>query len=161
MHPEPEAGYPELTPHFDYKSKGLEAKKTSILKFMRDTTGVCAFMHWGIAGTNAVTREAIEASTGWEITEDELLEVGERVMNLERVYNIRNGLTPANDYEISPRLLETPDGGRAKGHPVKPYLNHMMDDFYRLMGWDIQTGKPWRKTLKRLGLNQEADDIWG
>ena len=159
--PEPDAGYPEFTPHFDYQSKGLEARKTGILKFMRDTLGVCGFMTWNIGGANAITREALEAVTGWDITEEELLDVGERVMNLERVYNIRNGLTPADDYEISPRLLEAPDGGRAKDHSVKPYLIRMIDDYYRLMGWDIKTGKPWRKTLNRLGLNQEAKDIWG
>jgi aldehyde:ferredoxin oxidoreductase len=159
--PEPDAGYPEFTPHFDYKSKGLEARKTGVLKFMRDTLGVCGFMTWNVGGANAMTLEALEAVTVWKITEEKLLDVGERVMNLERVYNIRNGLTPADDYEISPRLLEAPDGGRAMDHPVKPYLTRMIDDYYRLMGWDLKTGKPWRKTLKRLGLNKEAKDIWG
>jgi aldehyde:ferredoxin oxidoreductase len=159
--PEPDAGYPDITPPFDYKSKGLEAMKTGVLKFMRDTLGVCGFMTWNIGGANAITREGLEAITGWDFTEDELLEVGKRVMNLERVYNIRNGLTPADDYGISPRLLEAPDGGRAKDNPVKPYLTRMIDDYYRLMGWDIQTGKPWKKTLETLGLKQEAEDIWG
>jgi len=37
----------------------------------------------------------------------------------------------------------------------------MIDDYYRLMGWDIQTGKHWKKTLETLGLKQEAEDIWG
>jgi aldehyde:ferredoxin oxidoreductase len=148
-------------PHFDRKAKGIEAKITGQYKFYKDTLGVCGFMTWQMAGATPRTRETLEAVTGWDITVDELLELGERIMNLERVYNIRNGFTIADDYDVCERLLEAPDSGRAAGHPVKPWLTGMIDDYYRLMGWDLKTGKPWRKTLERLGLNKEADDIWG
>ena len=82
-------------------------------------------------------------------------------MNLERAFNIRHGLTPEDDYNVSPRLLEAPKDGRAAGKPVEPYMRGMIDEYYRLMGWDIKTGKPLQETLERLGLNDVARDMWG
>jgi aldehyde:ferredoxin oxidoreductase len=158
--PEPDAGYPEFTQRFDYRAKPLEARKTGILKFMRDTIGVCGFMTWNVGGSTEIVREAINAATGWDFTVEELLEVGERVMNLERAFNIRQGLKPSDDYEISPRLLEAPQGGNIDTKSIKPYLAGMIDEYYRLMGWDLKTGKPWRATLKRLGLGDVAEDLW-
>jgi aldehyde:ferredoxin oxidoreductase len=157
---EPDAGYPEFTDPFDHKAKPLEARKTGILKFMRDTIGACGFMTWNIGGANEITREAINAVTGWDFTIEELVDVGERVMNLERAFNCRHGLTPEDDYNVSPRLLEAPRDGKAAGKSIKPYLNGMIDEYYALMGWDPKTGKPWQTTLKRLGLDDVARDIW-
>jgi aldehyde:ferredoxin oxidoreductase len=37
----------------------------------------------------------------------------------------------------------------------------MVNEYYRLMGWDEKTGKPWRNTLKRLGLEEIIKDMWG
>jgi len=158
---EPDAGYPELTNPFDHKSKPFEVKITSIFKAMRDTIGACGFMTWNIGGANEITREAINAVTGWDFSIDELLDVGERVMNLERAFNVRHGLTPDDDYNVSPRLLEAPTGGKAAGKSIKPYLPGMIDQYYSLMGWDKKTGKPWRATLERLGLSEVAKDLWG
>lgn len=159
--PEPDAGYPEFTEYFDYRAKPLEARKTGILKFMRDTLGVCGFMTWNVGGANDMTREALNAVTGWDFTVDELVDIGERVMNLERAFNIRHGLTPSDDYDISPRLLEAPHGGRADGKSIKPYIRGMIDEYYNLMGWDKKSGKPWRSVLKRIGLDDVAKDLWG
>ncbi len=158
--PEPDAGYPQITDYFDFRAKPLEARKTGILKFMRDTLGVCGFMTWNMAGANEITREALNVVTGWDITVEELWEIGERVMNLERAFNVRHGLTPEDDYNISPRLLEAPKDGRAAGKTIAPYLRGMVDRYYRLMGWDIKTGKPLKATLKRLGLDDVAKDLW-
>jgi aldehyde:ferredoxin oxidoreductase len=37
----------------------------------------------------------------------------------------------------------------------------MVEEYYRLMGWDPKSGKPWRKTLERFGLTSVAHDLWG
>lgn len=158
--PEPDAGYTDFTDCFDYKSKALEARKTGILKFMRDTLGTCGFMTWNMS-SNLVVREALRAVTGWDISIEELWNIGEKVMNLERSFNIRHGLTPADDYSVSPRLLEAPHGGRADGKSIGPHIVSMIDEYYRLMGWDLKTGRPWRATLERLGLHDIANDMWG
>ena len=157
---EPDAGYTRFTDPFDYKAKPWEARITGIYKFMRDTIGACGFMTWNIGGVNEITREAINAVTGWDFTVEELVDIGERVMNLERAFNVRHGLTPEDDYNVSPRLLEAPKDGRAAGKSVEPYLRGMIDEYSRLMGWDLKTGKPLRETLERLGLNDVARDMW-
>ncbi|MEE9610682.1 MAG: aldehyde ferredoxin oxidoreductase C-terminal domain-containing protein [Desulfatiglandales bacterium] len=158
---EPDAGYPEFTDPFDHKAKPQEARKTGILKYMRDANGTCGFMTWNIGGSTEIVREAINAVTGWDMTTEELWAVGERMMHLERAFNCRHGLTPEDDYNLSPRLLEAPQDGRAKGRAVEPYLRGMVDEYYSLMGWDKTTGKPLEKTLKRFGLDDIAKDLWG
>jgi aldehyde:ferredoxin oxidoreductase len=159
--PEADAGYPVFTDPFDYKAKPEEARRTSILKFMRDANGTCGFMTWNVEGTNEIVRQAINAVTGWDLSTQELIDVGERIMHLERAFNVRRGITPEDDYNISPRLLEAPKDGRAAGKSIAPYLRGMVDDFYALMGWDKKTGKPWRSTLRRFDLEYAAKDLWG
>lgn len=112
-------------------------------------------MRWNVGGANEITREAINAVNDWDLTVEQMVDIGERVMNLEGAFNIRHGLTPSDDYDVSPRLLEAPHRGRAKGKAVRPYLTGMIDEYYRLMGWDLKTAKPWRATLERLG----PDDV--
>jgi len=82
------------------------------------------------------------------------------MVNLERAFNIRLGLRPADDYEVSPRIVEAPPAGKAKGRAMEPYVKGMVMEVYRLMGWDEKTGKPWRSTLQRLGLHDVIDDLW-
>ncbi len=158
--PEPDAGYPELTERFDHRAKPLEVKKTGILKFMHDSTGLCWFVTWGMKDALKLTAETLAAVTGWNWTTDDLLQVGERIMHLERAFNVRHGLLPSDDYHLPRRLIEAPPDGRAAGKPIGPRLKGMVEEYYRLMGWDPKTGKPWRKTLERLGLHQVADDLW-
>jgi aldehyde:ferredoxin oxidoreductase len=158
---EPDAGYPKLADRFDPRSKPTEARKTGILKFMNDCTGICWFVTWGMEGVLRLTAEAISAATGWDYSPEELLDVGERVMHLERAFNIRNGLTPEDDWKVPKRITQPPPDGRAKGISIEPYLKGMVEEYYRLMGWDPKSGKPWRKTLERFGLTRVAHDLWG
>lgn len=160
--PEPDAGYPEFTPRFDWKGKPLEVKKTGELKFMNDSTGLCWFITWGLPDVLWLTAESLKAATGWDWTPEDLVAAGEPIMQLERAFNIRHGLTPQDDYEnVSPRLLEAPSGGPGEGRTLAPYLRGMVNEYYRLMGWDERTGKPWRSTLKRCGLSEVIPDMWG
>jgi aldehyde:ferredoxin oxidoreductase len=82
-------------------------------------------------------------------------------MNLERAFNVRHGLTPDDDYNVPERILEGQNDGPCAGVPLRPHLKGMINEYYRLMGWDEKTGKPWKSTLDRLGLNEIAEDLWG
>jgi len=158
--PERDAGYAEFTERLDPHSKPMEAKKTGIIKFINDCSGICWFITWGLQNVLKLTAESISAATGWDYSQEELLETGERVMQLERAFNSRHGLTPEDDWDVSKRLIEAPADGRAAGISIEPYLKGMVMEYYRLMGWDQKTGKPWRATLKKIGLDDVINDLW-
>jgi aldehyde:ferredoxin oxidoreductase len=77
--------------------------------------------------------------------------IGERIVNLQRMFNVREGISRKDDNQPR-RLLEekSPSPGRAYGHVV--YLNAMLDDYYQLRGWETETGIPSDSTLSRLSL---------
>jgi len=134
----------------------LEAnpEHVAILKNMEDAStvidcvGSCKF----VAGVTFGYKETLEAVTnilGREFTHEEFKEVGERVWNMERVFNVREGITRADDC-LPQRLLEEPlTIGRGKGHVAK--IDNLIDPYYQLRGWD-KNGKPTPKKLKELGL---------
>jgi len=155
-----DVGYPEFTDSFDRNSKPMEAKQTGIIKFLNDSAGLCMFITWGCRDALRLTTDALNAATGWDFSPEELLEVGERVMQLERAFNVRHGLKPEDDWTVPERLVEAPIDGPAKGVSIKPYLEGMVKEYHRLMGWDAKTGKPWRATLKKVGLDDVIEDLW-
>jgi aldehyde:ferredoxin oxidoreductase len=158
---QPDAGFPEKTNGLNPRIKPLEAKNTGIIKFMNDSTGLCMFATWGFKDVLPIVADSLNAATGWDYTPQELWEVGERVMHLERAFNVRHGLKPEDDWTVPDRLVSAPDGGPAKDISMKPYLEGMVKEYHRLMGWDPKTGKPFRSVLKRVGLDDVIKDLWG
>jgi aldehyde:ferredoxin oxidoreductase len=103
---------------------------------------------------------AIEAITGWEdFTWDETLEVAHRVITLERIFNMKRGLTIESDMDIGQRLMEPPEEGPAKGQTVTPHLRGLIKEFYECMGWDRETGRPTQETLEKLDLIEAAKGL--
>lgn len=96
---------------------------------------------------------AIELATGMKMDFGHYLEVGERGYNLERLFNLREGLTKADDC-LPKRFTDVPlVPGKKK---TKVSLQKMLPKYYRLRGWD-QNGVPTEKTLKRLKLHEIAE----
>lgn len=129
-------------------------RKSQLRAVWEDCTGICCFGGGrGIPNVLEFGPRALCALTGWEdFTLKEALQIAERVINLERLFNMKRGLTIENDLEVSPRLLEAPDAGPNKGKTIAPYLRDLVKEFYGLMGWDRETGKPLDETIKGLGL---------
>lgn len=73
-----------------------------------------------------------------------------------RLPSIRRGFTKADDFDISPRLLEAPASGAASGKSIASHLRAMVDEYCELMGWDSSSGHPRRETIRRLGLEQHV-----
>ena len=123
-----------------------------------DTLGACKFMGFCVASEEWV--ELVEHCLGHKFTYEDLVKVGERAYNLARVFNVREGVTRADD-TLPPRLLEEPlPEGPAAGK-VNENLPAMLDKYYELRGWDKATGKPTPEKLKELGLEEYIPDIWG
>jgi aldehyde:ferredoxin oxidoreductase len=92
----------------------------------------------------------LSAVTGIQYSTGDLNRVGERVWNLERLYNLREGFT-SNDDTLPPRLLEeAPLDGPSEGWVVQ--LEPMLKEYYRGRGWDVN-GVPTAKKLRELGLD--------
>ena len=97
------------------------------------------------------------AVTGNSIDAEELLHIGERIVNTERAFNVREALTREDD-TLPRRMLEEPmPDGPAKGQVVD--LELMLNDCYRFRGWDQDTGLPTRNKLVELGLADIADGL--
>ncbi len=112
-----------------------------------DNTGVCLFTGTGAPLDDIVACTA--AATGIPYTIDDFVHIGERTWNLERLWNLKAGLTTADD-TLPQRLLKVPHkSGPAKG--VTVHLEEMLPVYYRTRGWDEQ-GVPTREKLATLGL---------
>ncbi len=105
-----------------------------------NTTGDPAkFTEFSVRGLNAL---------GWDTDVAGLLETGERVYNLTRLFNTREGFSRKDD-RLPPRFLEAREDTGWKLLPED--FQRMLDEYYSLRGWDAE-GRPKPETLKRLGI---------
>jgi aldehyde:ferredoxin oxidoreductase len=112
-----------------------------------DATGLCQFLTFGIGLEEILPQLA--AATGVPYTLETLLKIGERIWNLERLWNERAGVAGEED-TLPKRILEEPiPSGPAKGQVNR--LGEMLPEYYRLRGWDVE-GRITQEKLKELGL---------
>jgi len=152
-----ELGYEQPLGRYGTEGKAEAARKTQIKKLFIDTLGICWF---GSASMDTMVK-AYTALTGWPLSIDEAFLIGERIANMQRAFNVRHGFKPEMDLDVSPRLLEPPPDGGAKGRSIAPYLEGMVREYNQFMDWDWETGRPSRSKLEQLGLDDVAKDLWG
>jgi len=94
----------------------------------------------------------VRAVTGWDMTAEELERVGERVINLERLFSVREGVR-RNDDVLPWRVMHEPipDGPSTGMHCPPEELSMMLDRYYALRGWDADP-LPTRERFGALGL---------
>jgi aldehyde:ferredoxin oxidoreductase len=90
------------------------------------------------------------------LTAGDALVIGERIINLERLFSVRRGRALVHDLDVGEKLLAAPKDGKAKGIALGPHLKAMVQEYYELNGWDRNTGKPSPATIERLGLQEFA-----
>ncbi len=101
--------------------------------------------------------EAIRAATGWDVTLDELLTMGERATNLARAFNAREGFSRRDD-ALPDRLFAGAENGALQGQGMpREEFEQALTRLYRAKGWDEQTGMPTRERLEALSLGWAAD----
>jgi len=116
------------------------------------TVSDCLVQCWFTSFNDTETQtEAINAATGWNMSLEEVMKVGRRVVNMMRLYNLKAGLTPELE-KPSPRYCSQSVDGPNKDKPIAPHWDKMLDQYYQLIGWDRKTGMPSPETIKELGL---------
>ncbi|WP_409228844.1 aldehyde ferredoxin oxidoreductase family protein [Gudongella sp. SC589] len=119
-----------------------------------DTLCLCQFVwgpSWELYGPDEMV-ELCKTGLGWETSLYELMQVGERRINMMRAFNAKEGFTKEDD--LLPKKIFTPlKGGPTDGVVLdKESHEYAKNLYYDLAGWDKEKGSPTESTLKRLSL---------
>jgi aldehyde:ferredoxin oxidoreductase len=153
---------PEAVDRFATEGKGkLTMWNQDVRAVTCDCATMCAFLLDMAVPAVALknTADMINGITGFNFSEDEIQRVGERLNNLARVYNVREGFTRADD-TLPERILTEPlkDGG-SKGHYIsREELDKMLDEYYSVLGWTPE-GVPTKEKLLELGLENAVKEL--
>lgn len=150
---------PNAVDRFEIKGKGALAKWNQDLRSATcDCTTMCAFLMDmavpGICAQNAA--DMVNAVSGMDFTPEAVAQVGERINNLTKLFNMQAGLTRKDD-KLPHRIMNEPiPGGPSKGHYIpKEDLDAMLDEYYDARGW-TREGVPTAEKLRSLGLEAEG-----
>lgn len=150
----PELGIAEPKDRFRTEDQGAFQRNCQDLMCIMDSLKICKFTLYGGLRTTHI-REWLKNVVGWDMDLAELMDAGERIFNLKRMYNVKCGITRRDD-TVPERILKQPrDKGGAKGN--LPPFEKMLDEYYAARGWD-RNGKPLKDTIDRLGLS-DIDNI--
>lgn len=142
-------GYPEKLDRFTLEGKAAYTKVFLDLTAAIDSIGLCVFSTFGLGLPDYV--DMYNAVVGDTYTNDTLLEAGERIWNLEKLFNLREGIDSSHD-KLPKRLIEDPiPAGPSKDHVHQ--LKDLLPEYYTVRGWN-ENGVPTEETLKRLGLEE-------
>ena len=104
--------------------------------------------------------DLVKAATGWNTSLWELMKASERVINLTRAFNIREGFTSKDD-SLPDRFFQPLMFGARKGSKIhKKEFKEALRLFYEMMGWDPETGIPKKAKLRELGLDEVVSELY-
>jgi len=140
-------GVPEKLDPFITEGKAQWVKTFQDLTAVIDAEGICLFTSFALGPEDYAS--LLSTATGIDYSVEALLKAGERIWNLEKLWNLKVGLTKADD-TLPPRFLEVPiSAGASKGHIV--HLDVTLPEYYKLRGWS-EAGIPTEAKLKELDL---------
>jgi len=130
--------------------EALKAVAQACFKQVIDGAGGCLFaamsgiQHWPLF-------KWLNASTGWQKSPDQYMEIGKRIQTLRQQFNVREGVEPFS-FRMPDRLAGKPplQAGPLKGKAVP--INEMMRLYWKHFGWSEESGIPLEKTKKLLDL---------
>ena len=139
-------GLPEQLARTTIEGKAVWAKIFQDLTAVIDSMGMCLFSSFALGAPEYAA--LLNAATGTNYTGDELIEVGERIYNIERLFNKAAGMKPEDD-RLPKRLIEEPIvNGPSKG--MVSQIQITLPQYYEARGWE--NAFPTQETLERLGL---------
>jgi len=161
----PESGGPQTALGIDKMDRTAIENKPGALILIQDmiasamnSLGVCYFA-FGLSDLMGYLPDLFEAVTGDKVEVKDFLLCGERSFNVKRVFNAREGFGRKEDvlpYRFTHEPLKQ---GNSKG--LTGRAAEMLDEYYRLRGWDPETGWPTREKLAELSLGKESNALYG
>jgi aldehyde:ferredoxin oxidoreductase len=124
-----------------------------------DSLIICKFSR-RIYSKKETLAELFEMATGIKLTYDDLLLSGKRIYTLGKCFNVRHGFSRIDDYLPKRAYDDALNDEINKNAIVK--LNEWelaLDGYYEYREWDEKTGIPKKETLKKLGLDDAADEV--
>ncbi len=149
----PDLGYTEPPDVLSNEGKARIAYDMQNYMSIFNPMGLCKFLFLASVGPTQIAGW-VKAVTGWEVTPEDMMALGERLFNLKRMYNVRLGISRKDD-TLPPRLMaHARPSGKSAGS--LPHIGKMLDEYYDLRGWS-EEGIPTRETLQKLGLAWTED----
>ncbi len=154
-------GEPEAAIPTSYKGKARSAVISEHMERVADNLGVCKWLY-GLFIYNDVNMitDVFNTVTGkdWDIAR--IMAVSERVRNLERMFDVRQGVSRKDD-SLPKKFFEEPlQKGQYAGEVLdRDKFEAMKDEYYEIRGWDKETGIPTREKLTELGLEDAAEAL--
>jgi len=138
----------------EIENKGFPLKMMEDLMMVYDMTGVCKFTR-GLMYDRGVL-EILNAITGFEFDNSELLTAGERAYNVSKAFNVREGFSREDD-SLPRRVMEerVPDGPSEGEIISRDKFQRELDRYYAVRGWNSE-GMPLNMTLNELDLPEIA-----
>lgn len=141
-----ELGTPEAT---TVEGRGDVVKAAAGRRIIFDSAIMCTFP-MGVIGLESASR-LLSAVTGQDLSVPKLVEIGERILNTERLFISKAGFRRADD-RLPSRMLDEPMPDGPNRGKVVP-MEELKDEFYQSCGWDPTSGFPKTETLERLGID--------
>lgn len=149
--PEPDLD-PEPLDFVTVDGKAWSGYRSQLKKMWSDCSGECWFASMGVTDSINLEPAAVSKATGFNIDADEAMVIGERVVQLMRLFALERGFKTEYELDVSPRLLERVGGGPGAGRSAGEHLRRLLDEYYELAGWDRKTGAPSGERLAKIGL---------
>ena len=144
----PELGLEEVTDRFSNKNKGYVSAVFQDVGQLWNS--LCYCLCYYFEGLELpVQNELLNAITGWDTTIAEMIKTGERITNLQQLFNLKTGFEPVEENIMPPRLCQPRPTGEAADNV--PDWEYILKDYWAYRGWDAQ-GRPTRSKLEVLGL---------
>ncbi len=147
----PEVGLEETPDRFSVEQAPEIAVISQDGALMFNCLTICKFMVKFAGMTISELCHELELILGRDVDPYELFKVGARSQNLQRLLNVRDGMDRKDDTAPKKLFIPAATGSRAFKAPTHEEFDWMMDEYYRLRGWD-ENGIPKAETLEELGL---------
>jgi aldehyde:ferredoxin oxidoreductase len=146
-------GTPQAVDLYSIHGKAQLVRRAMIVGIVLDSLGLCKVPALCLICSFDLVSEAdlTAALTGWSVNVSELFTFGEKIANLERLFNLRHGASEVDDR--LPNMFFEKDYNSGK-EPSKPHewMEPMIKEFYSVMGWD-ERGMPTPEKLAELGIS--------